>query len=250
MRQPTRSRSGHLSCERPRSEHRPLRPPASSTGGKMISSQARTWGGTVHVSVVRNAVALTWLIIGIFVPLEAYSHFDESLFKGFGIGAVLLADDSVRSILTSQTTLLLVRLGLVLTCAWTLATGRLQRQAGIALIVFAVFFDSVIKGIGGFANHAQTVPLLVLGVVMIVPQGKCLSLLQLTRLQTSVPVDSRAQGGNRLALTLASLAVLLPYSFMGLERVVVGGSQMFVGDVLLRYLAARGTSAVFQESTA
>ena len=96
-------------------------------------------------------------------------------------------------------------------------------------LICALQLDSVAKSSGGFANHAQTLPLILLALVAISP------LLEDRR---KPPLSTTSSD----FVALAAIGAILPYSYIGLQRVLSGGWEMFTGDVLLQYLSAATAS--------
>jgi hypothetical protein len=88
--------------------------------------------------------------------------------------------------------------------------------------------DALTKGINGYANHAQIAPLFMLVL---------LALHTTTRFSWSgrprERVDAAALEG---FVWLAGLLLVVPYTYIGLHRLLQGGGALFQGDAIVDYI--------------
>jgi len=203
------------------------------------SGHGRCWGGPEHVSTVRGAVLAVWLIHGILTPLPIFASFPTHVFEGYGIGRLLFASPLLVTLFTSSGALWAIKCGVILSCVVALVSQRWGRAAAVSGLVLVVLMDAITKALGGFANHAQTVPILAFGIVAGLPQRCWISLWHMRGCRASVSQTPRTpHTGALIAMWLVALTIVLPYTFVGMERIWVGGIQLFREDALIRYLAA------------
>ena len=210
----------------------------TGVGGRTLLDGS-AWGGVEHASALRITILLIWLIIAAITPLERFAMFDSSLFEGFGLERPIVALFDFYPGLLTEPALIVVRCLLIATSVSALVWHRWAYGMTAVAFVLALALDAVVKGLGGFANHAQSISLVLFALVVVLPPERHLTVLDLLRSRTQ-PVDrfDADLPRCRLFVTLSSVVVVLPYSFIGLQRIVDGGVGMFTGDVLTQYLAA------------
>lgn len=192
----------------------------------------RDWGGMGHASAIRVAVLAMWALAVAVTPYEAYAVFPSGLFESFGVGRLILGPDWVREYLIASVPLTVVKWLTVTACLCALILVRYQR--GVTLVAFCgvLWLDSVTKGLGSFANHAQIAPLLALGLVAILGHTPFLTV------PTRIPLHAHGDDAHAGTVWLIGMVTVLPYAFIGWHRLLTGGLDMFTGDVLLQYLSA------------
>jgi hypothetical protein len=94
-----------------------------------------------------------------------------------------------------------------------------------------VILDAMTKAIGGFANHAKGAPLLMLVVVTAFSIAAGASKRGEGRSATVAARDDLHAAG---VVALCSLCLVIPYTYIGLNRLVNGGYEIFTGDALAR----------------
>lgn len=190
-----------------------------------------SFGDPAHAHVVRATVTLVWVLIAAITPLDRYAAFDFRLFSGFGIGRLILTLPGVDAVVQSHTALQAIRICLIAAGVVALLSEKWARAAGIATLLCALLLDSITKGLGGFANHQRTVPLLALALVTF-------------GIEASKPIDRRATNARESAdrgvfvVNAVALTIVLPYTFIGLQRLIDGGLGLLMGPAILEYLAA------------
>jgi hypothetical protein len=165
---------------------------------------------------IRVTVLGIWAVVAFMTPYATYARLPEELSVGQGIGRALLDIEWVRSLLWSGHVLTVLKWTAVLGCLAQLAAGR-RRPWLMALVFLTVLaLDAVTKSLTGYVNHAQIGPLIVLFLVTVFDDDAS---------------DARA------AVWLVRLALVIPYTFIGLHRLFEGGLEIFLGDALPQYIA-------------
>jgi hypothetical protein len=209
------------------------------------SAELRTdfvWGGVVHASVVRLAVLAIWLVIVAATPYHVLAAFASTPSSSFGLGHVLFLVEGARLRLLSENTLVLLKAGALLGILWAMVSTRGSRIVVPLIFVVVVLLDTAVKSVGGFANHAQVVPLLALGALAVYSGRRYISVVALVRGSRSQNrlEEGRVRAGEDVSGVVATVAVIvvLPYTYIGLQRLLVGGATLFSGDALMQYLSA------------
>lgn len=164
---------------------------------------------------IRTTVLCIWAIVACMTPYPVYARLPEELSVAQGIGRVLLDVDWLRSALWSERTLAVLKWLAVAGCLAAIVAGRRHRRWLMpAVCVLVVALDALTKSITGYVNHAQIAPLAVLVLVTVFDERR----------------DARA------TLWLVRFALLVPYTFLGFNRLVEGGPGIVFGDALLHYI--------------
>lgn len=193
----------------------------------------REWGGLGHASMIRLAVLTIWAVTTAMTPYAAYGEFPAGVFEGFGIGRLLLGSAWICEYFLTDIPLTVAKWLTVGACLFGLVLVRYQRVITVLAFVGVIWLDSVTKALGGFANHAQIAPLLTLGVIALLGRPPFLTI------GARRPGASMSGVGMHAAVVwLVAVVLVLPYAFIGWQRLLVGGVDMFTGDALLRYFAA------------
>ena len=113
------------------------------------------------------------------------------------------------------------------------------------VLVFIVVLDQLTKSLNGFINHAQLASLLVLLVFAAFGGRRYLPRLGFgpdgdTPRETgsALPPAGGATGFQYLPIVwLAGVMIIIPYTFIAMNRFFQGGLELFQGDALLDYIA-------------
>ena len=164
---------------------------------------------------------------------------------GQGVGRLFLGNDTVRDLMTSAATLTILKWGAIVGCIAGIVS-RTSRGFDLLILLIVLILDATTKSIGGFVNHAQSAPLFVLGILALAPRPPLLSVRSLIG-DYSGARHHLSQGASdsaacEAATGLVAVALLIPYSFIGLNRLVVDGPRMFSSDAILYYFAGASRS--------
>lgn len=190
----------------------------------------RVWSGRTelaqHAAAVRAGVLVIWCVVLLRTPYPDYALLPADMFVGFGVGRVVLSQEWLKGVLLSAPVLETLRWTGICLCV----SSIVWRQRSLWLVTFCVVFllDLVTKSIEAYPNHAQFGPLAVLF---------AMSVFAATEARCDGTHDRNASAEDELALWCASVLLILPYTYIGVGRVVEGGAELFTGDALLRYVA-------------
>lgn len=184
-----------------------------------------------------------WLVIVTITPYEYYTRFPHGMIAGYGLGRLLLATPVLKGALFSYPSLLALKTGAIVACALALLFPNRCRWLTPVAFAFILVLDQLTKSLNGFINHAQLAPLLVLLVFALFGGQRYLPSLGFRPEPGTAPEQHRAdaageatEGSYRSVLWLASLCLIIPYTFIAINRFLQGGLELFRSDALLDYI--------------
>lgn len=197
----------------------------------------------IHASGVRAIVVALWVFIALRAPVASYAAFPEVDLIGVGPTRFLLDHFATASVLTDYEALNAIRWLIPILGIVCLSRRGTWHWVHPSLFVLCVLLDGIQKSVAGVVHHGQIVPLLLMLVITVRPRTTYLSLPELLNLARGRPIDDIVQHEHNEVLAseviwLSSIAMILPYTLIALERVLVGGIDLFAGDYLLWFLAA------------
>ena len=207
----------------------------------MSSHSGWQWGTRQHASAVRMAVLGIWLVIVANTPYGYYAQLPTDMIAGRGLGRLLLGDDALRSFFFSYPVLTTLKWGAILGCLLAILRPNRWRWLTPLVCVCILVLDLSTRSINGYANHAQFVPLFVL-LVFALFGGRCYPPIIGLRAGTDTlrPPDPSGrhpggtiESGYAPVVWLASLMLIIPYTYIALNRLLEGGMELFLGDALL-----------------
>jgi hypothetical protein len=211
----------------------------------MTSHGAWQWGSRQHVTAVRTVVLGIWLTIVAITPYGDYAQLPDGMIAGYGLGRLLLGGHVLRAFFFSYPVLMALKWGAIVGCALAILYPNRFRWLTPVVLVFIVVLDQLTKSLNGFINHAQLAPLLVL-LVFAAFGGR----RYLPRLGFGPDADAPRETGSALPppggatgfqyvpiVWLAGLMIIIPYTFIAVNRFFQGGLELFRGDALLDYIA-------------
>jgi hypothetical protein len=182
-----------------------------------------------------------WMVIVANTPYGSYAHLPTDMIAGRGLGRLLLGENALKSFFFSYPVLTTLKWGAIVGCLLAiLAPNRLRWLTPVVCVCILVL-DLITRSINGYANHAQLVPLFVLLVFALFGGRRYLPIIGLRAgadtLRTPDPSDRRPGGtieaGYASVVWLASLMLIIPYTYIALNRLLEGGMGLFLGDALL-----------------
>jgi hypothetical protein len=223
----------------------------------MTGPGGREWGTKQHASAVRLAVLGIWLTIVASTPYEHYARFPAGMSAGFGLGRLLLSHDTLKSFFFSPPVLMALKWSAIVGCLLAILLPNRWRWLTPVVFLNIVVLDLLTKAINGFANHAQLGPLFVLLVFAVFSDRDYLPLIRFRDTADPVPpLDSsgRSSAGpleSRYApvVWLAGLTLIIPYTYISLNRLLEGGLDLFLGNALLEYITLTSRHHSAYEST-
>jgi hypothetical protein len=191
--------------------------------------------------VVRTVVLAIWLAIVAITPYGYYAQLPTEMSAGYGLGRLFLGDHSLKAVLLSYPVLMALKWGAMAACVLAILFPNRGRWLTPVVLAFVVVLDNLTKSFNGYVNHAQLVPLFILVVFAVFGGRRYLPSLGFRGDPPGVPeIATVAEGSTvvpyRSVLWLAALMLIIPYTFIALNRFLVGGVDVFHGDALLDYI--------------
>lgn len=181
-----------------------------------------------HAAMLRFVLISIWLANAICTPASVVASLVPALARPVGVlGTVVAWALRIPNVAAVVPTIRYVAIVAALLC---LCIPSKQRGCSGVLCLAVLMLDSAVRAVTGFANHASVLSVF----------GLCI-----------VPFSYDARGGRdggddglnaaHFVRVVQGLAVIA-YTFIGLNRVMVGGIGVFTGDAILVYLggATRG----------
>jgi hypothetical protein len=202
------------------------------------------WGGQLHASFVRIAVLTIWCATACATPYQTYALFPSGMIKGYGLGRLLLGSAGAQSVVMSYAALVALRSLTILGCLLAMLAPR-RRWIIVGLVGIVLVLDLVTKAIGGYANHAQFSPLLALLIFAVFSARPYLSLGEIWATLAErrrspppavLPTESSPDAAFASVVWLVALSVVIPYTYIGVNRLQEGGIGIFTGDALPNYI--------------
>lgn len=195
----------------------------------------------MHASCVRAIVMMVWCLVLVSTPYEQVAVFAD-MSDGFGVGRLVLSVPMLKQTLFCEDVLRWLRIVTVVTALAGLCSRKVAAWALPLMFAAVVSLDSVSKSVGAFANHAQVVPLLVLGCFAVRGQALWLTVPEIVRVCLGRPIRAErsraAYCSSAGVIASVSFVVALPYCYVGLERLCGLGVSLLTDDILLDYLSA------------
>lgn len=194
------------------------------------------WGSRQHATALRAVLLAIWLAIVAITPYGSYAKFPLEMSAGYGLGRVLLGGHVLKAFFFSQPVLLGLKWSAMAACVLAILFPNRARWLTPVVLGLVVVLDSLTRSLNGYINHAQLVPLFVL-LVFAVFGGR----RYLPTLGFGADTEASADGGGTqpryaAVVWLAALLIVIPYTFIAMNRLIVGGFQVFRGDALLDYI--------------
>lgn len=201
------------------------------------------WGGLEHASTIRAAVFGIWAVIILNTPYQSYAAFPVDSLRSVGLMSLLLDLTATRTFVLMPVPLAVVQWGTCAACIVAMLLPGLGRLPPWCALAGVLLLDTLTKSVGGFANHAQAVALLVLALFAIFSGRHYLPAYTLVMWRRRQPAQLDAAAPDYAGIVwLCSFVIVVPYTYIGLNRLLVGGAEIFRGDAILYYLQ---TSASF-----
>lgn len=171
-----------------------------------------------------------WMVSVVTTPVTLYSELPREIFHP--PGALMLFPDAFWDLFLSPAVLLGFQGILVMGCAACAAGVRPFRPIALGTVVLLILFDGLMKGWGGFINHAQMGILYGAILLSMFPSSDQLSVYKKIYKKESSYVYHAG------ILSTAGLFTFA-YAFIGTRRIVVGGLEIFTGDAILTHFAVQ-----------
>lgn len=205
--------------------------------GTLPVDENRGRSATARLVAVRHGVVLLWGAILMVTPYERLAELPSDALTPVGIGRVLFAAPiGLRVISDSMSVWILRWSGVGLCSAWLVAGRRTSRIVLVALFADVAILDSLARAAGGFVNHAQIGPLLALAVVAFTAPDRRRGVAATDAgSQRPVRSDVRSERAAAATLRVLTLVIVLPYTYIGVNRCLMGGLSVFTGRAIRDY---------------
>jgi hypothetical protein len=187
--------------------------------------------------VARVAVFGLWLLLVGLTPVHTLPYLANALFAPPGILGLLPRGLWDRLLTVPGLTLL--KGALILALLAVVTRRRPSRPLMLLTTCGLLLFDGTLKGFGGYVNHSE--------------MGLLYSAMLLALAPTAAERGPVHRWGDQRegraidpgsVLRCGALLLATVYMFVGLERLVVGGADVFLGDALPTYMAIRSLEQV------
>ena len=179
----------------------------------------------LHASEIRSVVLAIWAIVIAFTPYERYAYLSTAHFTAIGIGQLIIPN-SVLQLLLDRDVLLTLKWSTLASLLCLILWPRRFRALTLFAVPAVVVLDALTKSIGGYANHAQIIPLLLLLLVGLFARTPFLSPMERR------PITGRLLGARHdypALIWLSRLIIAIPYTYVGLARLASGASMFTTG---------------------
>lgn len=181
-----------------------------------------------HLAALRIVVFGIWAVTLMVWPMDFYASWPKELFAAPGIFG-LLPEAWWTALTGSGVWLSLLRAAALAACMGAIlgwgGRGVALMAAGLILLITVLN-----KGHAGFINHNDLGPLYMALLIPFLPAFDA----------WIWPGKATRHGANEAtrhaSLTVAALLITLPYCFIGLNRVLEGGAEIFTGPALRHWL--------------
>jgi hypothetical protein len=184
---------------------------------------------------VRRVVLLIWATILVLTPYERLAALPPLTFDDVGVLAPFVGQPLGSSALVRHDVLLFLRVsGLLALGIAACARGRAVRCASHSVAFASVLvLDSVAKSVGGYVNHAQAVPLIVLGIVTAGEAFDAMDWLWRSDANERRTRRPRVRSTPQLVAWASGVTIVIAYTFTGVNRIVSGGGAVLGGEAIL-----------------
>jgi hypothetical protein len=202
------------------------------------------WGSRQHATAVRTVVLAIWLAIVAITPYGYYARFPAEMSAGYGLGRLLLGGHALKAVLLSYPVLMALKWGAMAACVLAILFPNRCRWLTPVVLAFVFVLDNLTKSFNGYVNHAQLVPFLILVVFAVFGGRRYLPTLGFhaddgdvtPEPETSTLAADATVAPYGSVVWLAGLMLIIPYTFIAMNRLLVGGFEVFHGDALLDYI--------------
>ncbi|TYP95322.1 hypothetical protein LX73_0620 [Fodinibius salinus] len=183
------------------------------------------------LGILRFTVFAIWLVIVFCTPLTNYALLPPEIFEPWGVFNIIFSDPTslVTQVTLSHTFLLSLKIIIIIGCLLCMAGIRPFRWIAIPTVVLLLLAEGIVKGFNGYINHAELIPLYTAAIVSVSPSSDQFTILY-------NPIQNKLKTNYTFPIFVAALVFLLSYSFVGINRFMSVGLEIFQTDALRNYL--------------
>lgn len=195
-----------------------------------------------HISLIRITLLCIWTVILLLTPLPNLAYLPSEIAEGWGLSWWLFNSSTVKHILFNQFFLWSLKvIGVGLCLISMFSTNNKWSFPSAVIIVF--IFDAILRSFNGFINHAQLASLYILVILAILPKvtyypAHYFFKFPLRNGFEDSSLNDKAYWSD--FVYIIRLVVIIPYTFIALNRFIGGRIDVFTGDALMVYIT--GTS--------
>ncbi len=169
-----------------------------------------------------------WIAVLLLNPVERLGDLPPDWLDA--VGVLRFLPDAVQFFVLQSEFLAVLRWGLVVLCILLLLGVRPFLPLALLAAAGLLLFDGIIKGFGGFINHAQMGLLYAAWLLPFFPAADGFSVLGRARVR-------KPEALYAAPMVLIGLCLATVYMLLGIRRFAHGGIEVFTGDAILNYLA-------------
>lgn len=181
--------------------------------------------GPFELALLRIAVFGIWFAILLDFDAESFSRLPPEMMDHHVLGAVV-------RLVASAPLLQVLKLAALAGSALCVLGVRPHSLAAGATALLILVMDVASKSIGSYANHAQTLVLLLALLLAFFPASDALSVHR-------KPPPERSPWMYRLPLMAVATLVAATYAFIGARRLFVGAVSIYTDGSIVRWVVAR-----------
>lgn len=186
-------------------------------------------GSDRHLAVLRIAAFGLWFGLIATTDTVLYAQFPSTMLDPRGLAHLL----PLETLFGSPALLLGLKVAALVTCALAAFGTRPYPLWAGAAAVLVIVHDTLMKSLGGYANHAQAASLLILVVLAMFPAADALTI------GGRSPKHPATSWMYRAPVLAVGALLTLTYSFIGARRLFIGGVGIYTDDSLLRWMVGR-----------
>jgi hypothetical protein len=183
-----------------------------------------------RLASIRITVFGLWIATALQTSVAYFADLPREIFSPIGFLAWL--PSGFWDLMLQPGPLAGLKAAILIGCGLCIAGIRPFALVALPLALLLLLFDGIAKSFSGFTNHAQVGILYAAIILALSPSADRLSLAgKKKRLE--------AAGGYEVAVLGIAALVYSSYMFIALRRLTTGGLEIFTGDAILTYIAAR-----------
>jgi len=185
------------------------------------------------LGLLRIIVFGSWFIITLFFSPFSYSSLSLEIFEPWGAYRLIEKfPPSYLELLLSETSLTILKYLLLIGTLICALGVRPFHFFAILTMISLVYLDFVVRGFNGFINHAQLGIFYGAIIISFFPSSDGFSLFKKRTPENSMnKVNDYA-----FPVIFTGIVLTFAYSFIGINRIVHGGLEVFTNDALLIYI--------------
>jgi len=181
------------------------------------------------LALLRITVFSIWFVIAFVFSPRAYATLPQSVFEPWGLHRILnYLPNEVLKFLLQVEVLTTLKLLILAGCFLCILGIRPFKPIALATFTCIFLFDFIIRGFNGFINHAQIGIYFAALYLAFSPAADSWSIFRKN-------MREKSKQDYYPVIILTGITLTMAYSFIGIRRLFVGGSEIFLNDALVIY---------------